>query len=124
MIQNKTGPTGLSAKVENIKTSEKFIVSTAINPSGIYETMVIRASDMEAYIINPFTIKPLFVVNSSTLQQAEQSHIRTAELFEQLDPEELIRKYKIVGTDGVGQFIMMSKHEYNEMMSEFKNRKL
>ena len=98
MIQNSSSPTGFSAKVENIKTGEKFIVSTALNSLGIYETMVIRASDMEAYMINPFTIKPLFLVNSSNLQQAEQSHIRTAELFEQFDPERLIKKYEMVGT--------------------------
>ncbi len=110
MIKYSHGAAGPVAKVENIKTKEKFTVSTARNPYGIYETVVFRASNSFISVINAFTGKALFIVNSPTLKQAEQNHIRTTELFEQLNPKDMIRKYKIEGRAGA-QLLMSNEAE-------------
>jgi len=114
MIKYSSSPTSLIARVENIKTKERFSVSTARNPYGVYETAVFRAPNQLIATLNAFTGKAIFVVNSSTLQQAKQSHIRTAELFEQLNPKDMIRKYKIEGRKGAQLFITREDKESNK----------
>lgn len=103
MIQYNSDATGLSANVENIRTKEKFLVSTAQNSLGVYETAVLRSGGLGAMIKN--ILKPLYVVNSSSLSQAKQTHIQTAELFEQLDTKDLIRRYKLIGVGGSQQIL-------------------
>ena len=109
MIKYNASSTGLFAKVENIKTKENFVVSTARNPYGVYETAVFRATNFLTALTNAFTAKPVFLANSPTLQQAEQNHITTAELFEQLDPKDMIRQYEREGS--VGTQLLMSRKE-------------
>ena len=109
MIKYSSAPKGsnpcLAALVENIKTKEKFAVSTIRNPYGVYETTVCRAPNLWIAGLKACFSRFVFLVNSSTLQEAEQSHVRTAELFEQLNPKELIRKYKIEGKVGLQLFV-------------------
>jgi hypothetical protein len=71
-------------------------------------------------VINAFTGRALFIVNSSTTQQAEQSHIRTAELFEQLDPKDMIRKYKKEGRIGA-QLFMSNKTQTDDKFRFWSN---
>ena len=61
-----------------------------------------------------FLSRPIFVVNSSTPQETQQSHIRTAELFEQSNPKELIKKYKIEGRIGMQLFVSEKEKERDE----------
>ena len=102
------------ASVENIKTKDKFVVSTARNPYGVYETAVFNPANSPDDVLKA-ALSPLFVVNASTTKQAELNHINTAELFEQLNPEDLIRKYKIEGSIGA-QLLMTREGE------DFKGR--
>lgn len=95
----------LVAKVENLKTNEKFSVSTIRNPYGVFETMVVKAPNSFIAALKFILSRAVFVVNSSTLQEAQQSHVRTAELFEQLNPKELIKKYRIEGRIGMQLFV-------------------
>ncbi|MBU0693131.1 MAG: hypothetical protein KKC11_00450 [Candidatus Omnitrophica bacterium] len=100
----KSNPS-LAAMVENIGTKEKFVVSTIRNTYGVFETMVVKAPNLFIASLKAIFSRVVFVVNSSTLQEAQQSHIETAELFEQLNPEELIKKYKIEGRIGMQLFV-------------------
>ena len=95
----------LVAMVENLETKEKFSVSTIRNPYGVFETVVVKAPNFFIAALKFFLSRSIFVVNSSTPQEAQQSHIRTAELFEQLNPKELIKKYKIEGRIGMQLFV-------------------
>lgn len=103
-IKYSSASTGMLARVKNIKTKEKFVISTARNQYGIYETVVFKASFLLMMMLKPFISKPLFAINSSTAKDAEKNHIRTAELFEQLDPKDMIRKYKTEGKVGAQLF--------------------
>jgi len=105
MIKYTATNTGMLARVKNIKTGEKFYISTAIDPYGVYETAVFKAPNVFIAIFKPFTSMSIFVVNSTTLEAAKKKHIRTAELFEQLNPKELIRQYEKVGSIGMQNFL-------------------
>lgn len=94
-----------TAIVQNIKTKENFAVSTIRNLCDVYETTVVRAPNLWIAGLKAFLSKIVFIVNSSTLEQARQAHIRTAELFEQLNPKELIREYKTKGRVGLQFFV-------------------
>lgn len=118
MIKYSSAPTGLSALVENIKTKEKFAVSTLCNPCGVYETAVCRAPNLWIAVFKGFFLRFVFVVNSSTSQQAEQTHIRTAELFEQLNPKDLIKKYKIEGRIGMQLFVSGEDRKESQLSNE------
>ena len=72
---------------------------------GVFETMVVKAPNSFIAALKFILSRAVFVVNSSTLQEAQQSHVRTAELFEQLNPKELIKKYRIEGRIGMQLFV-------------------
>ena len=95
MIKYLSGPNGLIAEVENIKTKEKFVVVTLNLPEEAYATAVVKASNYENAIQNYSPKNIIFALNSSTWQEAQSNHTRTAGHFEQLRPEAIIRKYKI-----------------------------
>ena len=118
MIKYEPGHIGLIAKVENIKTREKFVVSTVRNPYGIYETAVKTSSSIIA-TLGFSASNTVFVVNSSTQEESQRNHIRTAELFEQLNPEDLIKKYKIEGE--IGSQLFMSE-DAKEPISELTGK--
>ena len=101
---NSNNP-NLVAWVENIKTKERFMVSTIKNPYGVYETMVVRAPNAFIASLKCFFFRFVFVINSPSLQEASNAHIRTAELFEQLNPRDLIKKYKTRGKVGMQFFV-------------------
>lgn len=98
MIKYSSSLLGLYAEVENIKTKECFGVATFHTPYWVYETDVFKAADLLTSVKDVFAVKPLFVEYSSTLKQSEQSHIRTAELFEQMSLEDTLRKHNIEGS--------------------------
>lgn len=118
MIKYSSTPKGfnpcLVAKVENLKTKEKFLVSTIRNPYGVFETVGVKAPNFFITALKFFLSRPIFVVNSSTPQETQQSHIRTAELFEQSNPKELIKKYKIEGRIGMQLFVSEKEKERDE----------
>ncbi len=101
MIKYSSSLLGLYAEVENIRTEESFRVTSSHAPYGAYETSVFRAADILSSTKDVFAVKPLFIEYSSTLEQARKSHIKTAELFEQLSPEDIIRKHNIEGSAAV-----------------------
>lgn len=109
MIKYSSVPKGsnpcLAAMVENIKTKEKFAVSTIYNPYGVYKTTVCRAPNLWIAGLKAFLSRFIFVVNAPTLQEVQQNHNRTAELFEQLNSKDLIRKYKTEGRIGMQLFV-------------------
>ena len=92
MIEYNPDSSKLSAKVKNKKTGGHFTVSTVKNPLGVYETAVFETN--KSFFLNIMSgFKPLYVVNAPSFEEGQKNHIRTAELFEQLNPKDLIRKY-------------------------------
>ena len=111
MIKYLSGPNGLIAEVENIKTKEKFVVVTLNLPEEAYATAVVKASNYENAIQNYSPKNIIFALNSSTWQEAQSNHTRTAGHFEQLRPEAIIRKYKIKRDPETGFFLGKDKNK-------------
>jgi len=109
MIKYSSASSGLNpclaAMVENLRTKEKFVVSTIRNPYGVYETTVCKAPNLFIAGLKACFSRFVFVINSPSLQEAKKAHVKTAELFEQLNPKDLIRKYKIEGRIGLQFFV-------------------
>ena len=123
MIKYLSGTNELIAEVENIKTKEKFVVFTINFPDKAYSTVVVRASDREIALQNYSPEKIIFALNSSTWEEAQQNHTLTAGHFEQLRPEAIIRKYKIVSDAKTGYFFGKEedkkKYEFTESIMAF-----
>ena len=51
----------------------------------------------DAFIFRSYFKRLVFGANSRTFEEAEKKHIQVVELFEQLDPKDLIREYKVKG---------------------------
>ncbi len=94
MIKPLKAAFGLLTKVVNIRTKDNFIVSTIQNPSGVYETAVFKVPNLFILSLIARFIKPAFIVNSGNCEDAALKHTQVCQLFEQLDSNELIRKYK------------------------------
>lgn len=111
MIKPLKAAFGLLTKVVNIKTKNNFIVSTVQNPSGVYETAVFKAPNLFILSIIANFIKPEFIVNSGNYEDAALKHTQICQLFEQLNPRELIRSYEENGT--IGGIHLLSKEGKN-----------
>ena len=121
MIKYSFNPLGFYAEVENIKTKEGFRVTTFNTPYGAYETNVFRAADLLTLVKDVLAVKPLFIEYSPTLEASKKSHIRIAELFEQLSPEDTIREHNIEGSVAAqsyrAQKIIILRQVINEELS-------
>ena len=60
------------SKVLNERTKQKFVISTVLDPYGVWETAVFETNK----IFTPLDLtKPLLVMNTSNRSQAEEQHI-------------------------------------------------
>jgi len=93
---------GLVAKVVNKIDGKRYVISTARNPYGVWETAVFEANEMFLPLDQN---KPLLVVNASRDEQAKEQHARTEAAFETEEPSELVRYYELEGALPFGQLL-------------------
>ena len=97
-----TGTRAVS-RIINETTKCAFIISTGLNPYGIWETAVLEADQL----FNPKNLfSPFFVVNASTREQAEEQHIQIVSDWQSQDITQLSKSYKLVGTLPLGQLLI------------------
>jgi len=93
----------------NERSGQKFVISTASNPHGVWETAVFEANEM--FLPLDLT-KPLLVLNASRREQAREQHTQVASAFETEKPSQMIRHYELEGVLPLGQ-LLYSESEGN-----------
>ena len=105
----KWKPSGAVSKVLNEHTTQKFVISTARNPYGVWETAVFEANEM--FLPSDLT-NPLLVMNAPDREEVEELHIQAAIAFRTKEPSELIRQYELEDAIPLGQ-LLYSESEQN-----------
>ena len=95
MIEYSTSPIGLYAQVDNQKIGEHYTICTFFTPYKVYETDVFSSADALDPSKDVCAINPIFVEYSSSPNEAQECHKKTAEFFEQLISRDTISKRSI-----------------------------
>jgi len=108
---------GAVSKVLNEHTTQKFVISTARNPYGVWETAIFGANEM----FFPFDLtNPLLVMNAPNREETEEQHIQAAIAFQTKEPSELIRQYELEDALPLGQ-LLYSESEQNITSDKLKS---
>lgn len=100
---------GAVSKVLNECTSQKFVISTARNPYGVWETAVFEANER---FLPLDLMKSLLILNAPNRKQAEEQHIQAAIAFRTKEPSELIRQYELEDVLPLGQLVYSESKEH------------
>ncbi|MEQ9716561.1 MAG: hypothetical protein ABGF52_13670 [Candidatus Asgardarchaeum sp.] len=96
------------SRVLNERTKQKFVISTALNSYGVWETAVFETNET----FTPLDLtKPLLVVNASNRSQAKEQHKQAAALFRTKEPSMLAKHYHLEKILPLGQLVYSESKE-------------